>query len=66
MELKKLRGRIIEKYGTCRAFSRKIKSSECSVSMKLAGKVGLSKEEIILWANALDLEIEQYGEYFFT
>lgn len=62
----KLRGRIIEKFGTIEAFAKAIGRSTVSVSRKLNGKAGFSQADMDLWAGALDFGPSEYGEYFFT
>lgn len=62
----KLRGKIIEKYGTQEKFAKEIGISENSLSKKMQCKTGISQADISLWARLLDINIEEYGEYFFT
>jgi hypothetical protein len=66
MKLAKLKGKIIEEYGTCRAFSQSMGISESTVSLKLSGKVGFSVKEIENWSKALQIEKKEYGEYYFA
>ena len=62
----KLIGRIIEKYGTRKKFAETIQMSENSLSLKLNGKTGFSQEDVKLWAELLDIDVSEYGSYFFT
>lgn len=62
----KLRGRIVEKYGSQNKFADRIGLSKQSVSLKMNGKTEFSQNDIDVWANALDIEREQYADYFFT
>ena len=62
----KLRGRIVEKYGTLTAFAEKIAISTNSLSKKMTGKTGFSQEDIRVWSELLDIDPSEYGEYFFT
>lgn len=62
----KLRGRIVEKYGSQNKFADRIGISKQSVSLKMNGKTEFSQNDIDVWANALDIEREQYVEFFFT
>jgi len=62
----KLRGRIVEKYGSQSKFATKIGLSNQSVSLKMRGKTEFSQTDIDEWASALGIGREQYGEYFFT
>lgn len=65
-ETSKLRGRIVEKYGTLKAFSESINCSLSSLSLYLNGKKSLSQSTIDTWINALDIPAEDITEYFFT
>lgn len=65
-EYRKLRGRIVEKFGTQGKFAEAIKLSENSLSKKLNCKVPLTQDEIRVWAQLLDISQDQYAEYFFT
>lgn len=62
----KLKGRIIEKYGTQGKFAEAIGLSENSTSKKLKGLFGLSQEDMEAWAKLLDIDRDDFGEYFFT
>jgi len=63
---RKLRGRIIERYGTLSAFAKAVKLSEVSVSNKMTGNTGFSQDDISKWSSILDIPVEEYGSYFFT
>jgi hypothetical protein len=65
-EYRKLRGRIVEKFGTQGKFAEAVKLSENSLSKKLNCKVPLTQEEIRLWSELLDIKQSQYAEYFFA
>ena len=62
----KLRGRIIEKFGTQEKFAREIGISETALSKKMQCKTGISQSDICLWSKLLDIKLEEYGLYFFT
>lgn len=62
----KLRGRIVEKFGTISAFSEAVGSSIQSVSNKLNCKTDISRDEILHWSSVLDISSNEYGLYFFT
>ncbi len=61
----KLRGRIIEKYGTHERFSKALGISKNSLSLKINGKTGFSQADIVKWCELLDLDVDEIGEYFF-
>lgn len=62
----KLKGRIIEKYDSQSAFADAIGVKVQSVNAKLRGRVSISKADIIKWSQALDIETNDIGAYFFT
>ena len=62
----KLRGRIVEKFGSQAEFSKQIKQSEQIVSAKLAGNSSFTQDNIIAWSEALDIDQNDIGLYFFT
>lgn len=68
MEFKynKLRGRIVEKFGSQNAFSTYIGVSVVTISKKLHGDSGFSQADIMKWAEALEIKPEEIGIYFFT
>lgn len=62
---KKLRGRIVEKYGTQEDFAKAIGISKNAMSRKMTGKAGISQEDIRQWCQILEIQISEIGEYFF-
>lgn len=62
----KLKGRIIEKFGTRKKFAEEIGITETALSRKLNCKTGFSQDDIEQWANILDISISEYGDYFFA
>lgn len=60
----KLRGRIVEKYGTNKAFAEKLGLSENSLSKKLKGKTGISQRDIQVWSELLDIDPAEYALFF--
>lgn len=65
-EYRKLRGRIVEKYGSISAFSELVDISRVSVSNKITGKIGFTQDDIEKWAKLLDIDPDDYGSYFFA
>ena len=65
MNYSKLKGRIIEKFGSQEAFAKKIERSVVSVSKKMNGKSSFTRNDIILWAKELDIPVSEIGDYFF-
>ena len=62
----KLRGRIIEMYGSQDKFADKLGQSRNSVSKKMNCKTGFSQPDIVKWSLLLNIKVDEYGEYFFT
>lgn len=62
----KLRGRIIEKYGSQNAFAEAVGRSISFVSQYLNGKVILDQDTMDKWAESLDIDISDIPTYFFT
>lgn len=63
----KLIGRIIEKFGTRKAFANAVGYSENTISKKLSGKIPITTNDIITWSNPslLDILYSDIPEYFF-
>ena len=62
----KLRGRIVEKFGTQDNFANAIGISRNSLSLKMNCKTGLSQSDIVTWSELLSIPADEYGESFFT
>lgn len=64
----KLRGRIIEKFGSIKAFARAYGLSHVTISNKLNGKVSISMDDIVKMSTPelLDIQPSEYHLYFFT
>lgn len=58
-------GRIVEKFGSRRAFARKIGKSEQTVIAKLNGRVGFSQDDIAVWSKELEIDADEVVRYFF-
>ena len=61
----KLRGRIVEKYGSISAFQKRLSITLTQVSKKLNGVSGFSQEDIVEWAELLEIDLADVGVYFF-
>ena len=66
MKYNKLRGRIVEIYGTNTAFADKLGIAPQALSRKLTGNVGFSQTEVLKWCDLLQIEQDEIGVYFFT
>lgn len=62
----KLRGRIIEKYGSQERFAEDLCISTNSLSKKMTGKTGFSQKDIVEWSRLLQIDKSEYSEYFFA
>jgi len=67
-DFSKLRGRIIEKFGSIRAFAKAYGLSYVTMSNKLNGKVGISSDDIVKMSKPelLDIPPAEYHLYFFV
>ena len=65
-EYNKLKGRIVEKYGTQSNFAKEAGISYVAMSKKLNGKIGLSQSDILAWSDLLDIDKTEYADYFFA
>ncbi len=62
----KLRGRIIEKYGSQIKFAKAMKWSERTLSRKMNGKISWKQTDICIAIKLLELSENDIQEYFFT
>ena len=62
----KLRGKIVEVFGTQDNFAKKLGISTNALSRKLNNKISLSQKEVIQWAELLCICEKDYKAYFFT
>lgn len=61
----KLRGKIVEVYGSQQKFAEALGLSENSLSKKLNGKTQFRQADIQQWCSLLHIRIEDAGTYFF-
>ena len=61
----KLRGRIVEKYGSLTGFANHLKINSATLSCKLNNRRGISKKDIVTFCKALDIDKAKIGDYFF-
>ncbi|WMI81568.1 DUF739 family protein [Anaerotignum sp. MB30-C6] len=61
----KLKGRIVERFGTQAQLARKIGLSERTLSLKLNGKVNFTQSDIEIIVEALSINREDIQSYFF-
>lgn len=65
-ETAKLRGRIIEKFGSQGAFADMVKRTNAYVSLYLTGKSILDQKTIDEWSEALGISAQDIPAYFFV
>ena len=65
-EYRKLKGRIIEVFGSYGRFAEELGVSGVTVSNKLTGKTQFSQEDIVTWSDALSIPISESAPYFFA
>lgn len=67
-DFSKLRGRIVEKFGTCAAFAVAVGLPESSISSRLSNRVKIDSEEIMRWSqpDLLDIPASELHIYFLT
>lgn len=62
----KLRGRIVEIFGTQRRFAEALGKSEQTVISKLSGKMSFTMSDVQEWSRLLKIPLEEIGLYFFA
>jgi hypothetical protein len=65
-DYRKLRGRIVEKYGTLKDFASDMGWSERTLSLKMNCKVFWKQPEITKAAALLEISSDRVVDYFFT
>ena len=62
----KLRGRIVEKYGSQKEFSKAMHISQATLTSKMTGLTYFTQGEILRAKTLLAIEPESVTSYFFT
>ena len=62
----KLKGKIVEKYGSQLEFAKAFGISENTLSLKLNNKVRFTSDDIIKITDMLEIDKDEVGKYFFT
>lgn len=60
----KLRGRIVEKFGSISKFSDILGASRQTTNARVNGKVGFTRADIVKWCEALEILPEEVYSYF--
>lgn len=66
MDAQKLKGRIVEKCGSQRAFAEKIGVTEQTITNKITGKSQFDLNDVVTWCNALEIPKADVCDYFFA
>jgi transcriptional regulator with XRE-family HTH domain len=61
----KLRGRIVEKFGTQGRLAKALGVSERTLSLKLNNKIFFSQDEITKISKLLNITLDEIQDYFF-
>ena len=62
----KLRGRIVEMYGTQERFAEALGMTKQGLSLKMTGKTEFSQRDMNRWCELLNIPKEQIVDYFFA
>lgn len=62
----KLKGRIVEKFGTQSAFAKALGVSQRTLSLKMQNKIYFRQDEINKAMHLLEIPLDDAREYFFT
>ena len=65
-DYRKLRGRIVEKFGNFTAFYNKLDITTIQASKKLNGKAGFSQDDMVQWSEILGADASEIGALFCT
>lgn len=65
-EYNKLRGRIVEKYGTQNKFAEALGISSNSLSKKMNCDTQFSQSDVELWCKLLDIPRDEIPSFFYT
>ena len=66
MDSNRLRGRIIEKFGSNRAFADAIGCCQETVANYLSGARTINRVTIVKWCDALEIPMDEIAAYFFA
>ncbi len=66
LKMLELRGRIIQKFGSQGRFAKHLGLTEQTITAKLNGRSQFSQDDILNWCNALGIEADEVGRYFFA
>ena len=62
----KLRGRIVEMYGTQERFAEALGMTKQGLSLKMTGKTEFSPRDMNRWCELVNIPKEQIVDYFFA
>lgn len=62
----KLKGKIVEVYGTQARFAEEMEVSERTISLKMNGKIDFTQSDIVKAVGLLGVKDDEIPTYFFT
>lgn len=62
----KLRGRIVEKFGSVKRFCEETGICRVTLNNKLSGRTVFTADDITKICDALDIDVAEIGDYFFA
>lgn len=65
VNINKLKGKMIEKFGSQKAFAKAAGISIGCLSYKMNGKRKITYSDVVEWSNLLGIEQKDIGAYFF-
>ncbi len=60
----KVKGKIVEVYGSQRQFAKALGITETTLSQKMTGQIGLSMDDIRVWSSKLGIDANDIGSFF--
>lgn len=66
IDYSKLKGKITEIFGCQKDFAKALNKSATYVTRYLAGYSQFTQSVILIWAECLQIEMTEIGDYFFT
>lgn len=61
----KLKGRIVEKFGSQSKFAEALGTTDTTLSRKMQSKTEFSKEDMVKWSKLLEIPMSEIPDYFF-
>jgi hypothetical protein len=65
VNINKLKGRIVEKFGSCRKFAEVAGICYVGFCAKMTGKRNVTYSDVVEWSRILEIDQRDIGDYFF-